>query len=243
MPGKITKISSMRKLSLSQGGTIQIGRILHDMFTRDKADFAAFSTRYADPFADDFLKIIDEGAELPSVRSLIAEQKVVTKRLHLNMKAFRADFARIAALIGLTKEPLTIANRDFGIKSVRNTLPGYKVAEFVASFNNLLKNMKANLAPLEAAGMPNNYVKELETRAKMVSDDDVLQRKIISRRAQLVQDNATHIGLIHDKMRQVLESGKALYKTTNKAKVKDYTLTELRRKHKAAQTTAEPAKV
>jgi len=39
-----------------------------------------------------------------------------------------------------------------------------------------------------------------------------------------------------------MESGKALYKTTNKAKSKDYTLTELRRKHKAAQTPAEPAK-
>jgi len=232
----------MRKLSLSQGGTIQIGRILHDMFTRDKDDFVAFSTRYADPFADDFLKIIDEGAELPSVRAVIAEQKVVTKRLHLTMNTFRADFARIAALIGLAKEPLTIANGDFGIKSVREKIPGYKVAEFMASFNNLLKNVKANLAPLEAAGMPNNYVKELETRAKMVSDDDVLQRKIISRRAQLVQDNAIHIGLIHDTMRSVLESGKALYKTTNKAKVKDYMLTELRRKHKAAQTTAEPAK-
>jgi len=166
----------MRKLSLSQGGTIQIGRILHDMFTRDKDDFVAFSTRYADPFADDFLKIIDEGAELPSVRAVIAEQKVVTKRLHLSMNAFRADLARIAALIGLTKEPLTIANGDFGIKSVRETIPGYKVAEFLASFNNLLKNVKANLAPLEAAGMPTNYVKELETRAKMVSDDDVLQR-------------------------------------------------------------------
>ncbi|HZK93993.1 MAG TPA: hypothetical protein VFC67_07285, partial [Prolixibacteraceae bacterium] len=75
----------MRKLSISQGGTIQIGRILHDMFKRDKADFVAFSTRYADPFDDDFLKIVDEGAELPSVRAVIAEQKVVTKRLHLSM--------------------------------------------------------------------------------------------------------------------------------------------------------------
>jgi len=232
----------MRKLPISQGGTIQIGRILHDMFTRDKADFVAFSTRYVDPFADDFLKLVDEGAELPSVRAVLAEQKIVTKRLHLGMSAFRADLSRSAALIGLTKGPLTIAKEDFGIKSVRDTIPGYKVAEFLSAINNLLKNLKANLAPLKAAGMPDNYVNELETRAKMVSDDDVLQRKIISRRAQLVQDNAIHLGLIHDTMKQVLESGKALYKTTNKAKAKDYTLTELRRIHKAAQPSVVPAK-
>jgi len=231
-----------RKLSISQGETVQIGRILHDMFMRDKADFAAFSTRFADPFAADFLAVIDVGGALPTVKAVIAEKKAVTKRLHLNMNAFRRDLSQLAAIIGLNTETLSIAKGDFGIKGVRDSLAGYKVPAFLFSLNNLQNNVKENLIPLTKVGLPNDYLKGLEMRAKMVSDDDVLVSKLISRRKQLVQDNAIHFGLIQDLMRSVLESGKALYKTTNKAKAKDYTLSELRRKHKAAQTTAEPAK-
>ena len=230
----------MGRLGLNQGEIIQISRILHDMFLQDKSDFTGFSTRFGDPFAANFLAAINNGAGLPTVHATNAEVKAVTKRIHLKMNVFRADLTQLSALIGLTTDSLTIAKEDFGIKNVREALVGFKVPEFMSSMHNLMNNVKANLVPLTAVGLPATFVANIETRVMQVSADDVLQRKMVSRRKQDVQDNAIQYGVIQSMMALVMDSGKAIYKVSNPAKAKSYTLTELKRKHKVSQNPPTP---
>jgi hypothetical protein len=234
----------MRKLGISHGQTIRLSRILQNTFVRDKADFERFSTRFADPYADNFLVEIDKGAALPTVNAMKAAQKAVTKRMHSNMNAFRVDLMQLAALIGLITDNRTIANGDFGIKNVRDTLIGFKVSEFMAAMHTLLINVEANLAALKAVGLPDTFVADIGTRLSRITEDDKLQRNMISHQNQGVQDNAIQYGVIQGMMTAVMDSGKAIYKKSNPAKAKDYTLSELKRQHKASQNPpVPPAKV
>ena len=230
----------MRKLGISHGQIIRLSRILQNTFVRDKVDFEKFSTRFADPYAANFLEEIEKGAELPTVKAMRAAQKVVTKRMHSNMSAFRVDLTQLAALIGLINENLTIANGDFGIKNVRDTLVGFRVSEFMATMHTLLINVEANLTALKAVGLPDTFVADIKTRLSQITEDDKLQRYMISHQNQGVQDNTAEYEVIQGMMIAVMDSGKAIYQKSNPAKAKDYALSELKRQHKATQNPPKP---
>lgn len=232
----------MAKFSISYGETIQIGRILHSSFLRDQSDFEALSAYYIDPFGDNFLQSIEEFKNSPSVQLLKAETKVVTKRYHENMVAFRSDLNRIVATINLTSDTLTIAKEDFGVSEVRKAIARYKVPEFTSSMNNLMHNISYNIKPLTASGLTDLFLKDLKIRTRKISEDYVLQHDMISRRGQLAEDNMIKLLALQNIMRIVMDSGKAIYKTTNPTRAKDYTLSEFRRKHRAGKMVQEAVK-
>ena len=69
----------MAILSLSQPETISIGRKLGASFERDKADFVAHSSRFADPFGAEYVALNDEVEALPTVRGVNSELKKAIK--------------------------------------------------------------------------------------------------------------------------------------------------------------------
>ena len=230
----------MRRLAISQPETIHIGRFLLDSFTRDKADFIRLSPHFADPFGAGFLELINNVAELPAAKSANAELKMVTKRIHENMRVFRSDAATLNALILLADGTLTISKEDFGIGELRKTITGYKVPEFMSAMTVLLSNIRSNQPALTSVGLNAEFISELETRAKQVAEDDVLQNSLMSHRGQLVQDNEVMIGQLQQMMKLIMESGKALYKLSNPVRYKDYSINDLKRKHR---TIVQPAPV
>jgi hypothetical protein len=227
----------MVRLAISQAETIQIGRILHNSLLRDKSDFESFSPVFADPFAANFLININGGASLLSIQTMNADRKVITNRIHSNMGAFRADMSKIAALLRLSNGTLTIANEDFGVSEVRASINGYKVPEFMSSIGILITNIKANIKPLNATGLTVDYISDLENRAMAIAADDVLRRKMNSQKGQVIRANWAKILEINEAMQLIMESGKAIYKITNPARAKDYTLSALKHKHHVAPTT------
>ncbi len=220
--------------------TIQIGRVLHNSFIRDKSDFVGFSPLFADPFADNFLIAVDGGAALPSIHVLNADLKVVVKRMHENMKAYRTDLRKISVFLKLCNGTLSIPEEDFGIKFVRQAIASQKVPEFMNSINVLLNNLRVNIKPLAASGLNTELLKELERRSLAIAADDVLKRNMISNRGQVSWNNAAEMNNLNELMRLVMEGGKALYKSNNPARARDYTLTDLKRKHRIALQPVPP---
>ena len=231
----------MRVLSISQPETIQIGKYLADSFSRDKSDFIGFSPRYADPFAVEFSSAIESAAALPTSKTRRGELKAVTKRIHDNLNDFRGQLSRLESWIELTKAPLTIAKDDFGIKAVRNTINRVQVAEFTAAMKELLINVRANLEPLTDVGLTPDFAETIEAEAKILSEDKVFQHNIKSNRKQLTQTISLQYNQLQTAMQLIMQSGKTIYGKSNPARIKDYTLSDLKRKHKAAaQPLTEP---
>ena len=89
-------------------------------------------------------------------------------------------------------------------------------------------------------GMTDELLTTIEARVKSVSADEVLQSQIEGRRGQVVFTNSTRYDDLHTMMKLILNTGKTLYKRKNPSKLKDFTLAELRRKHRAAKTDQVP---
>lgn len=232
----------MGTLSVSKPETIYIGRMVGSSFERDKADFTAFSTRFADPFGADYRALNEEIAALPNIKGSNSELKMITKRLKENLHLFLFDMDKLDSLITLSLENLTIARNDFGIRQVRRAVTDGKVPEMEIAVNNLLKNVNANLKPLKAIGLTDAFLKNLEARVKVVTNDALLKHTIIGNRGQIVLNNTTRFEEFKKLLKFILITGKALYKTTNPPKSRDYTIAFLRRKHRASQAPVpEPA--
>ena len=230
----------MAILSLSQPETISIGKKLGASFERDKADFQAHSTRFADPFVADYVALNDEVEKLPTVRGVNSELKKATARIKATLLLLTSDIDELENLINLTKEDLTIAKKDFGIKQVRAAIYEVKEPELVTTVHNLMDNVKANIEPLTNIGLTSALLTTIENRVKSVTADSVLHHKTGGRRGQLVHDNSIKYDAFQTMMNLVLNTGKTLYKRKNPSKLKDYTLVELRRKHRAAKIDPTP---
>ena len=230
----------MAVLSLSQPETISIGRKLGSSFERDKADFQVHSSRFADPFGAQYVALNDEVEALPSVRGVNSELKKTTARIKASLLLLTSEIDTLENLIDLATEELTIAKKDFGIKQVRAAIYDVKEPELVTSTHNLMENVKSNMKPLTNIGLTDGLLNSIENRVKSITSDTVLQHKILSHRGELAHSNSNQFDAFKSLMKLVLNTGKTLYKRKNPSKLKDYTLAELRRKHRAAKTTLLP---
>jgi len=230
----------MAILSLSQPETISIGRKLGASFERDKADFVAHSSRFADPFGAEYVALNDEVEALPTVRGVNSELKKATARIKATLLLLISDIDELENLISLTKEELTIDKKDFGIRQVRAAIYEVKEPELVTTVHNLMENVKANIGPLTAIGLTGELLTTIENRVKSITSDAVLQHKTGGRRGQLVYHNSSRYDAFQTMMKHILSTGKTLYKRKNPSKLKDYTLADLRRKHRAAKSDQTP---
>jgi hypothetical protein len=230
----------MAILSLSQPETISIGRKLGASFERDKADFVAHSSRFADPFGAEFVALNDEVEALPTVRGVNSERKKATSRVKETLLLLVSDIDKVENLINLTKEDLTIAKKDFGIRQVRAAIYEVKEPELVTTVHNLMDNLKANLKSLMNIGLTDELMTTIETRVKSVTADEVLQSQIQGRRGQVTFTNSARYDDFQTMMKLILKTGKTLYKRKNPTKLKDFILAELRRKHRASKTDQVP---
>jgi hypothetical protein len=210
------------------------------LFVRDKADFTALSPRFADPFGADYVAQNDVIAALPTVQSVNTEIKSATARIKASIQLLIPEINKLENFIKLAAEALPIAVNGFGIKQVRAAFSPSKAPELGMATHNLMTIVRANLAPLTNVGVTPAFLTAIENRVKAITDDALLQHQIISSRGQLAQDNTVQFDAFKTTMKAVMDTGKALYKRTNPTKTKDYTLSELKRKHRVSKNPTTP---
>ncbi|NDP23113.1 MAG: hypothetical protein GZ091_18840 [Paludibacter sp.] len=237
---KFLKTKAMAILSLSQPETISIGRKLGASFERDKADFQAHSSRFADPFGAEYVALNDEVEALPTVKGVNSELKKATARIKATLLILGSDIDKVENLINLTKEDLTIAKKDFGVRQVRAAISAVKEPELVTTMHNLMDNIKANIKPLTNIGLTSDLLTTIENRVKSVTAGEVLQSQIQGRRGQVAYNNSARYDDFQTMMKLILETGKTLYKRKNPTKLKDFILADLRRKHRASKNDQVP---
>jgi hypothetical protein len=69
-------------------------------FVIDQADFEAFSGRFADPFADDFLALINAADDLPNNENDLNNQTLITSQLEQKMEECRLHYQKLLLHVG-----------------------------------------------------------------------------------------------------------------------------------------------
>jgi hypothetical protein len=194
---------------------------------RDIADFSAFSPEFTELYFDAIDdKIVVCGKKLRSW-VVIQELKATTEQLVSKTYRLRPKLNLLEGYLKLASEGLDVKESDLGLTIVRNAISKGNVERVILSVTNLLVGVQRNQAALEAKGLNPLLIDEIAVLAKDINTLDVKQNELESIRNRLTEENMDLFNDLWKALLPVLDTGKALYRVVDPAKLKDYTAAQL----------------
>jgi hypothetical protein len=212
---------------------------------RDLADFSAYSPKFDERYLDVF------AGKTATVKSVIAG-KIFTKELSkvtINLKdavsELRPKLNKIEGYVKMAGKSLSTTVAGFGISAVRQTANRGNVEGVTKALGDLLHSIENNRNMLSEQGLSDETVNALRNARDEIERLNNLQNQVISQRAIAVEENAAVFDDLWETISETLTAGRSLYKGIDVARIKDYTLTELKKRTKSRagsgkkETTAE----
>jgi len=193
------------------------------------ADFTAFSPDYNAGFmttANADLAVIEA---LINPKQLTKELKVITKRIYTNQTNLRSKIDFVEGYINRASG-LTLDKKDFGISEVRTKNNNGDIEGLIGALNFLITNVNipANLTALTAKGFTPAQNTALTTLKDAFKNDNVAQNTKINDRNNKVIANYGKLNAFWDKIVDVSDAGKRIYKATAPNRLDDFTMTKLK---------------
>ena len=204
-----------------------LGSFLLSSMQGSLADFTGFSPDYNAGF------MTTANADLALIEALInpkqvtAELKVITTRMYNNMNLLRGKIDLLEGYINRATG-LTIGKKDFGISEVRKKNNIGDVEGLVSALSFLLTNVANNTVAITAKGFTPAQNTALTTLRNDLKADNVAQNNKVNERNNKVIANYGKLNLFWDKIADIADAGKRIYKSTAQNKVDDYTMTKLK---------------
>jgi len=164
---------------------------------------------------------------LVNPKQLTAELKVITTRMYNNMNLLRGKIDLLEGYINRSTG-LTIAKKDFGISAVRSKNNNGDVEGLIGALNFLLTNVANNMAALTAKGFTAAQNTALTTLKNDLKADNVAQNNKVNERNNKVVANYGKINAFWDKIVDIADAGKRIYKSSAPNKVDDFTMSKLK---------------
>lgn len=211
-----------------------LGRFLLSSMQEGLADFTNFSPDYDAAFmteANDELAIVES---LVHPRHYTAELKVITEQMYQSMRLLRD---RIYLLEGYIKraEGLTIGQKDFGISEVRLKNNRGDVEGLIAALVYLEANVTNNMAALTAKGYTPVLHDQFTEIINKLRDDNTAQNDKINERNNRVVANYEVLNGFWDRLADISDAGKRIYRVLAPNKMDDFTMQKLKNRMRQEQ--------
>lgn len=210
---KIARLFHMQDSSL-----IQKSRILRGYFILDSASFVEEDSSFGAPFADNWLRLIDECASFPTDEQTAAEQTGKTLNVKKYMKDSIDASTRLERFVLKTNPKSSPIYKEFGF---RNGLSHISQAEMMSYMGNLYIVAKKYKTMLIANGSTEEKIEALNTLAVNLSASDTEQETAKDTRPELTQDRITRLNALYRIDQDVSKVGQKLFKN-NPAKSEQY---------------------
>jgi len=192
-------------------------------------DFTNYSPDYNAAF------ITTANADLAAIEVLVnpkqltEELKVITLRIYGNMSALRSkiDFLEgyINRAIGLT-----IGKKGFGISEVRKKNNNRDVEGLIAALTFVISNVAnpTNMTALTAKGYSATQQSALIALRDALKADNIAQNTKVNDRNNKVVTNYAKFNTFWDKLVDISDAGKRIYKVTAPNRLDDFTISKLK---------------
>ena len=214
---------------------LPMARLLRASYQRDRADFVDLLPEdYKPKFVADYdaAVLAVEQATRSSVG--IARRQNITQRIDALLAALPQLLNRLEARVRRA-EGLTVPAKKFGIEPVRRDRNNDEHEGLADSLRTLLQNIETDKAALLAKGQTQAEIDQLQELYDDLVADSTAQGSSLSDQRLLTADNVQLFRALYKPMKQLLDDGKSLYKTSDKTKLKDYTLRNVRQQVRKEQ--------
>jgi len=203
---------------------LPVARRLRASYQRDRTDFVDL---LPDDYKPKFLADYDEAvlAIEKAVRSsvAVAQRGTITARIETLLEGLPQLLNRLEARLRRA-EGLTVAAKKFGIEAVRRDRNNHEHEGLAESLRTLLQNIGANQGALLTKGQKPEENTQIQELYDDLVKDSTAQGRSLSDQRLLTADNAKLFRTLYAPMKELMDDGKSLYKTSDSAKLKDYTL-------------------
>ena len=207
---------------------LPLARLLRTSYQRDRADFVdLLPADYKPKFLADYdaAVLAVEAATRSSVG--VARRQTITARIDALLAALPQLLNRLEARVRRA-EGLTVPAKKFGIEAVRRDRNNGEHEGLADSLKTLLQNIGTDKAALLAKGQTQAEIDQLQELYDNLVANSTAQGSSLSDQRLLTADNVQLFRALYRPMKHLLDDGKSLYKTSDKTKLKDYTLRNVR---------------
>jgi len=213
---------------------------------RDLNDFSAFSPKFNAAYVSDYKSKIELVQDLVQPKSETVELKLITERMYATLDSLIAPLNYVDGYLKLAGKTVPISAADFGLTQLRKSIRSRDVENVLQLIHTVETNLAKYNAQLSVVGLTDTTSNKFPEAGSLLSIDKNKKYELVSNRMALVQNNLGALNELNDQLSEICNIGKILYKQTDKAKLKDYTFTQLmkqvRRNGKVEEVKAtEPA--
>lgn len=195
-------------------------------FKNDRKDFESFSPDFNATFLQDTIQKVNALTSIINPKQLTAELKAITASIYATQAALHQPLNYLEAYVNRASG-LTIDPSDFGFKNVRKANNAGNIQALTSSLDLVISNTKKNSAALYSKGFTPAQLANLEALNHKLYTQNIAQNQKINERKSLVASNNTQMNELWNIIIDILDIGKRIYKTSNPAKLPNYTLRRL----------------
>jgi hypothetical protein len=207
-----------------------IAEFVSESLERDLPDFNAYSPRFNTALIADIRSKVTVCRSAMRAWMFTKELKTTTARLYATMDAVRLPLNILEGYIKLAGTQLDVAPKDMGLHEVRRSIKNDNAETLPPALRQLMTSVQRNLPALYAAGLPPSLVDELNAQPATIEALNLRQNTLASERNRLTETDMQLFNDLWLAIAPLFETGKALYKGIDPAKLKDYTFAELVRR-------------
>jgi hypothetical protein len=207
-----------------------IGEFIVSSAERDIDDFSGYSAMFNLGYLGTVRSKIDVCKELVKASAVSKELKFVTDLIYDKCGNFRIPVNVLEGYLKLGADKLDISVKDVGLKNVRMDISKRNIEGLLSNMQTSLVAVKRNFVVLEAYGMKQTLLDAIEAQLKEIGELNVKQNTLMSKRNSLTVENIDKFNDLWSNLKLIINTAKAIYRGVNEAKLKDYTITHLKKR-------------
>ncbi len=222
----------MKKFTLSIGELVSFCKIVRDNLARDLATFKNYKPKYVQAFIDALSLRIKDLTNLVENKIKIGEEKQMTEEIYAEANSLRPILNKYEGYVedAAKVAPLSVPVTSFRFKEVRHEIGTKDMEQLIIEVQTNWQMIDDNLDPIKDQG----YTDAMHTAYQdLITDIDTRNAtrvQKIEEKESIVLQNIDFLNGMYQDCMNICADGKRIYKFTDKDKLKDYTMTAIRRK-------------
>jgi DNA-binding transcriptional regulator GbsR (MarR family) len=209
-----------------------LGEFIVNSVEKDIDDFNNYSSLFTADYLVPIKAKIEVCKELAKSSIVSKELKATTQKLYDDANNLRGKLNALEGYLKLGADSLDIAVKDFDLKNLRLAISKHNIEGVIATAKTVLVAVKRNLPVLNARGLRQELIDEIETQLEEINSLNEKQNDLISQRNRLTDENISKFNDLWESLQPILTVAKAIY-SADKVKLKDYTVSQLLRRMNA----------
>ena len=215
-----------------------LGGITVVNLSRDLRDFTGYSPQFNLEYVNKFEAAISTANEVIQPKSELMKQKEITTRIFNTLVLLLDASIRLGGYLKLANGSEDLTPGKFGLTLLKKQISRKDVEGVIQSLKLVIDNINMKKEMLMAQGLTEELIAIFVSAEKTLDADKRMQSAMISNRKGVILNNVSLFNGLYAELCNIMTVGKIIYRTTNSAKLQDYTFNDLKKRVRRSANTA-----